>query len=185
MKKSFRVSSILCVCLFVSTVAMAGNLPSKKWMVGAEVDLVPYLYDGYYLSGVAGYGKLRARFIRTNITTPGFATESGFKDNELNVNAYIIDYYFKENFSGWWVSPGYEVWKGKVKEKSSGVKRSYRTDMFTFGGGYTFRLNEHVYINPWVGVHIPVGGDTELEFVNSTFKVRATPEASIKVGVNF
>jgi hypothetical protein len=123
--------------------------------------------------------------VRTNITTPDFATQSGFEDNELNVNAYIIDYYFKEGFSGWWIGPGYETWDGEVTEQSSGVRKTYRTDILTLGGGYTFRFNDHLYINPWAAVHIPIGGDTELQFVNSTFKISATPEASIKVGINF
>jgi hypothetical protein len=72
-----------------------------------------------------------------------------------------------------------------VKEKSSGVIKSYRTDIFTLGGGYTFRFNDHFYINPWAAIHIPVGGDKNVQFPNDTFKIRAMPEASIKIGINF
>ncbi len=185
MNKVFSVWVVLFVCLLLTLPVMADDQSSKKWMVGTELDLVPYIFDGYYFSVVAGYSNWRARFVRTKITTPSFATQSGFEDNELNVNAYIIDYYFKKGFKGWWIGPGYETWFGKVKEKSNGVKKSYRTDILTLGGGYTFRFNEHFYINPWAAVHIPIGGDTELQFVNSTFKIRAIPEASIKVGFNF
>jgi hypothetical protein len=185
MKKFVIVWVILLVCLFLTSPVAADNQTPKKWMVGTEFDLVPYVFDGYYISAVAGYGKWRVRFVRTNITTPDFATQSGFEDNELNVNAYIVDYYFKEGFRGWWIGPGYETWDGEVKEKSSGVTKTYRTDILTLGGGYTFRFNDHFYINPWAAVHIPIGGDTELQFVNSTFKISATPEASIKVGINF
>jgi hypothetical protein len=185
MKKVVTVSAILLVCLLLTSPIMADDQVPKKWMVGTEFDLAPYIYDGYYISAVAGYGKWRARFVRTNITTPDFATQSGFEDNELNVNAYIIDYYFKEGFSGWWIGPGYETWDGEVTEQSSGVRKTYMTDILTLGGGYTFRFNDHLYINPWAAVHIPIGGDTELQFVNSTFKISATPEASIKVGINF
>jgi hypothetical protein len=38
---------------------------------------------------------------------------------------------------------------------------------------------------PRAAVHIPVGGDKEVRFENDTFKIRATPEASIKIGINF
>ena len=185
MKKVFTVWADLFLFLLLTLPVMADDQSPKKWMAGPEVDLVPYVFDGYYLSAVAGYGQWRARFVRTNITTPDFATQSGYKENELNVNAYIIDYYFKEGFSGWWIGPGYETWDGKAKEKSSNIRKSYKTDILTLGGGYTFRFNDHLYINPWAAVHIPIGGDTELQFANSTFKIRATPEASIKIGINY
>lgn len=185
MKKTRTVSSVLFVCLLLISPAMADEQVLKKWMVGTELDLIPYVYDGYYISAVAGYGQWRARFVRTLITTPDFATQSGFEENKLNVNAYIIDYYLKEGFSGWWVGPGYEIWDGEVMEKSSGVKKTYRTNILTLGGGYTLRFNEHLYINPWAAVHIPIGGDTELQFANSAFKIRSMPEASIKIGINY
>lgn len=185
MKKLLTIAAILLTCLLFISPVMADDQVPKKWMVGTELDLVPYIFDGYYISAVAGYGKWRVRFVRATLTTPGFATQSGFDDNELNVNAYIVDYYFKEGFSGWWVGPGFETWEGEVKEKSSGVKKTYRTDILTFGGGYTYFLNEHLYINPWAAVHIPVGGDTNLQFVSTSFKIRATSETSIKVGVKF
>lgn len=185
MKKLLTALALVFICLFLTSPVMADDQVPKEWMLGTELDLVPYIFDGYYVSAVAGYGKLRARFVRTNITTPGFATQSGFADNKLNVNAYIIDYYFKDGFKGWWFGPGYESWDGEVKEKSSGLKKMYRTDILTLGGGYTFRFNDHFYLNPWAAVHIPIGGDKNVQFVNETFKLRATPEASIKIGINF
>jgi hypothetical protein len=44
-----------------------------------------------------------------------------------------------------------------------------------FGGGYTFRFNDHFCINPWAAVHIPIGGDRDVHLTNETFKIRATP----------
>ena len=185
MKKILTIAAILLASLFLISPVMAEDQAPKIWMVGTELDLVPYILDGYYVSAVAGYGKWRARFVRATLTTPDFATQSGFEDNELNVHAYIVDYYFKEGFNGWWVGSGLETWAGDVTEKSSGVKKTYRTDILTLGGGYTFFLNEHLYINPWAAVHIPVNGDTNLQFVNTAFKIVATTEASVKVGVKF
>jgi len=63
-------------------------------MVGTELDLVPYIFDGYYVSVVAGYGRWRVRLVHTDIKTPVFTTQSGFEDNRLRINAYIVDYYF-------------------------------------------------------------------------------------------
>jgi hypothetical protein len=185
MKKILTVWCVLLACLLPASPVFADDQLPKKWMVGTELDLAPYLFGGYYISALAGYGKWRARYVRTNITTPDFVTQSGFKDNKLNVNAYIVDYYFKDGFRGWWVGPGYETWNGEVKERSSGFKEKYRTEILTLGGGYTFRYNDYFYINPWAALHIPIGGDREKQFVNTTYRIRATPEASIKIGVNF
>lgn len=136
----------------------------KRWMVGTEVDLVPFLLDGYYGSVIAGYDHWRARYVVTNATTPDFVTRSGYSDNEIDVDAFIVDYYFDEGFRGWWLGPGYESWDGAVTQDSSGLRQSYRTDILTLGGGYTIRFSDHLYLNPWAAVHIPIGGDTEVRF---------------------
>ena len=183
MKKLLLITALLaCQC---AAAGAAENKTPKTWMAGTELDFVPFANSGYYSSVVGGYGHWRARFVLTGITTPGFATQRGFTHNTMYVNAYIVDYYLKEGFKGWWIGPGYETWDGSVKEKSSGLKRSYRTGIFTLGGGYTFRLSDHFYINPWAAVHFPVGGDRDVEFVSKTFKLRAIPEASAKIGFNF
>ena len=165
--------------------ALANDQEPKKWMVGTEFDLLPYIFDGYYFSGVVGYDNWRFRYVRTNITTPDFATESGFRDNEMDVNAYILDYYFRDGFEGWWVGPGYETWEGEVVEESSGIKKSYRTDILTLGGGYTFRVNDHFYVNPWFALHIPVGGVKEVQFVADRFDIDVQAELSVKIAFNF
>ncbi len=184
--KKLIVLAALCVCAALPAAAQnAGVKADKKWMAGTELDLVPFANSGYYTSAVAGYGRWRARFVLTGITTPAFYTQSGFKDNTMHVNAYIVDYYFKDGFKGWWVGPGFETWDGSVREKSSGLKRSYRTAIVTLGGGYTFRISDHFYINPWAAVHFPVGGDKDVDFVSKTFRLRPVPEASAKLGFNF
>lgn len=167
------------------TPAAAEAAPEQRWTFGTELDLFPYLSGGYYFSAVAGRGKWRARYVRVNATTPDFATQSGFDNNEMYVDAYIVDYYFKEGFTGWWVAPGLEKWKGHVTEKISGLRKSYDTDILTLGGGYTFRLSENIYINPWAALHIPIGGDRDIAFTRDSFRLRPIPEASVKLGVNF
>jgi hypothetical protein len=175
----------------VAWVLAAGSLlygnaaGAKEWMVGTELDVVPYLNDGYYASAIAGYGHWRARVVLTDITVPDFATQSGFDDNDLQVQAYIVDYYFKQDFEGWWVGPGFERWEGRVTEEDSGLRRDYTTDILTLGGGYTWRLGEHVYLTPWAAVHIPIGGDRNVSFANDTFNIDPVPEASIKLGLRF
>lgn len=185
MRKPLSITLALLLLTGLANSAMAETATAKNWMIGTEFDFVPYLFDGYYSSVVAGKGNWRARFVLTDITTPGFATQKGFKDNRMYVNAYIADYYFKPGFKGWWVGPGFETWKGKVRAESGGPRRHYYTDIVTLGGGYTFRINDHLYINPWAAVHFPVGGDTRVKFPGSTYRLSPTPEASVKIGLNF
>jgi len=185
MKNKFVVLVALLACAVVAAAQAAEPVAAKKWMAGTELDLVPFANGGYYTSAVLGYGRLRARCVLTGITTPAFYTQPGFRDNTMHVNAYIVDYYFRDGFKGWWVGPGYETWDGSVKEKSSGLKRSYRTSIVTLGGGYTFRIGDHFYINPWAALHFPVGGDRNVDFVSKTYRLRAVPEASAKLGFNF
>lgn len=176
---------IVVVVIFGLLLFSKPVVAKKEWMVGTELDLVPFVFDGYYTSIIGGYKNYRGRFILTKITTPSFVTQTGFKDNKLRVNAYVVDYYFEEGFEGWWIGPGIEIWKGSVEEKSSGVVNNYKTTIFTLGGGYTFRFNDHLYLNPWVAVHVPVGGDRKVAFANDTFKIKPVPEGSLKIGFNF
>lgn len=185
--KRFIFISIFFISFIILSIPVSAeeNESTKEWMFGTELDFVPYVFDGYYISAIAGYGHWRTRFVYTDITTPDFATQSGFEDNRLKVKAYIVDYYFKEGFEGWWIGPGLETWEGTIKEKSSELKKTYTTNILTLGGGYTFRFNNHLYINPWAAVHIPIGGDKEVQFASKTLKIDPTPEASIKIGINF
>jgi hypothetical protein len=97
----------------------------------------------------------------------------------------VVDVFFKDGFSGFWVGPGLERWNGDVTEKSSGLRQGYRTDIVTVGFGTIWRFSRHVYLNPWAAVHVPIGGDTKVEFTASTFDIGPTPEASVKLGIEF
>ena len=180
--KRFTLFAALAV---VTACAWARADDDRKWTVGTELDLVPYLNDGYYASIIAGYDHWRGRVVWTELTTPDFVTQSGFEDNDLSVRAYIVDYYFSPGFTGWWVGPGIEEWSGDVTEEDTGERKSYDTTILTLGGGYTIRFNKHVYFNPWAAVHIPIGGDREVEFAGDDFSIDPVVEASIKLGFNF
>lgn len=182
-RKKLLALVVTCSVLLVSG---ADSMASEEgWTFGTELDVVPYLSNGYYLSFIAGKGRLRGRVVRTELTTPDFVTDDEFEDNDLQVWAAIVDVYFEDDFSGWWVGPGLERWSGSVEEKASGVRQSYETDILTLGGGYTWRFSKHFYLNPWAAVHIPIGGDREIAFPSAVFEIDATPEASVKLGIRF
>ena len=180
---SLRTPLLAWLIIFapVTTIAAEG----AKWTFGTEIDLLPYLNGGYYISAIAGKGRLRGRIVRTELTVPSFATDDAFTDNDLEVWAAIVDIYFKDEFSGWWFGPGLEIWDGTVTEKASGVRQSYHTNILTLGGGYTWRFSKNFYLNPWAAIHIPIGGDRDVMFPSGVFEIDPIPEASVKLGVFF
>jgi hypothetical protein len=178
--RALILGSLLCFACGGATAA-----GQREWTFGTEFDLVPFLNDGYYVSAIAGKGRLRGRLVSAHLTVPAFATDDAFEDNDLSVVAGILDVYFKDGFSGWWLGPGFEGWEGDVTEKASGLRQSYQTTIFTVGGGYTWKFSRHFYLNPWAAVHFPIGGDREISFTSSDFEIKPTPEASVKLGIEF
>lgn len=172
-----------CFTVFASSSGVAAS--DGKWTFGTEFDLVPFLNHGYYISAIAGKGRLRGRLVRTELTTPSFVTDDDFEDNDLSVTAVIADIYFKDGFSGWWFGPGLERWEGDITEKASGVRQGYGTNILTLGGGFTWKFSKHFYLNPWAAIHIPIGGDRDVIFPSAVFEIDATPEASVKLGIEF
>ena len=182
-RRTGLLTGILLACTFL--VSAPCRAADKNWMIGSEIDLLPFLNDGYYASVIGGVGKLRARLVRTELTVPSVVTDDAFTDDDREVDAVIVDIYLEPDFVGWWIGPGLERWTGSVTEEATGLRQSYRTDVFTIGGGYTWRFSESFYLNPWAAVHLPIGGDRDVAFVNETFEIDPTPEVSVKLGVRF
>ncbi|MCE0495840.1 hypothetical protein [Vibrio salinus] len=163
----------------------ASSFASSGIKAGVEIDAVPYFLGGYYASVGASVDHWQLRYVTTEFETPDFYLQDGFKDNKVDVNAVILDYFLNEDLRGWWIGVGVENWQGKVKDSSSDIEKSYDTNLVTVGGGYTFYLTEHLYLNPWVGVHVPVSGDDKVNFSDRSFDVKTTGEVSVKVGYKF
>jgi hypothetical protein len=57
MKKPLIALAGFATCLFLASAAFADDNAPKKWTVGTELDVVPYVFNGYYVSAVAGCGQ--------------------------------------------------------------------------------------------------------------------------------
>lgn len=182
MNRTKTLAPLLLTLLLVAPLARAEE---PNWKFGAEVDLLPYLSDGYSISAIAGKGRLRGRLVRSELTIPDLLTDDDFRDNDLEVVALILDVFLHREQTGWWFGAGIEQWEGEVTEKDSGTTQPYETTVVTVGAGYVWRIGRHFTINPWAGVHIPVGGDRFIHFPSHEFSIDATPEASLKLGVSF
>jgi len=95
MKKSI----LIIVVLFASTLwAQQINSDSLiiKKTLGTELDLLPYISGGYYVSAWYGIDQFRFRAILTKTTVPQFAVADGYAENKLNVYAFITDYFLRK-----------------------------------------------------------------------------------------
>lgn len=157
-----------------------------KQTLGTELDLLPYVSGGYYLSEWYGIDQFRFRAILTKTTVPEFVLADGYTNNKLNVYAFITDYFFKKNFEGFWVGTGLEYWDSQITYEAENQTSSYNNTVFTLGGGYVWKFYDNFYLNPWVAFHYIIAGDKEVQVGSSTFKPNLfTPEVSIKVGWHF
>ena len=181
-----KTTRLLVLALSILHVASIPAVAEEsRWTFGTELDVLPFLSDGYSVSAVVGRGKFRGRLVRAELTTPDFATDDDFRDDELEVTALIVDGFLRSDQTGWWFGAGFERWDGEVTEKASGVTKEYRSVILTAGSGYVWRFGRHFTINPWVGVHTPVGGDRKVRFPLHDFEIGTTPEASLKLGLSF
>ena len=95
--------------------------------LGTELDLLPYVSGGYYLSAWYGVDHFRFRAILTKTTVPEFVLADGYTNNKLNVYAFITDYFFKKNFEGFWVGTGLEYWDSQITYEAENQTASYNT----------------------------------------------------------
>ncbi len=178
--------SFCFVLLSISFHAQEDNQSTRSTSIGFELDAVPYIFKGYYGSVWVGHNHFRYRAVITKIETPDFILKDGFTNNEINVYAAIVDYFFKPDFEGWWIGPGLEYWDAKIQTNSKLETVEYNNTIFTIGGGYIWKFYKNFYLNPWVAGHLRIAGDKEVIVDQSTFETPLfTPEISLKLGWHF
>ena len=181
---------IFLTTLFILTISFtygqSENQLKGNTTVGFELDALPYLTGGYYGSVWVGHNHFRYRAIVTKLETPDFFVKDGFTNNEIQAYTVIVDYFFKNDFKGWWIGAGLEYWDSKIQTDAKLETAKYNNTMFTVGGGYVWKFYNNFYLNLWVAGHLRLAGDNEVLLDNSTFKTSLfTPEFSIKVGWHF
>ena len=153
---------------------------------GFELDVLPYVSGGYYVSGWIGHDRFRVRPVVTKTTLPDFAVQDGFKNADLDVYAVIVDYFPRAGFCGLWVGAGVEFWKNAIENGSNGGTAEWDNTVATIGAGYVWRFAGNFYLNPWAAAHVVVGGPTSVNAGGATYSPRRfTPEVSVKLGWHF
>ena len=178
MKKTL---SILLVSLTI-----AGFAQEQKRTGGAELDLLPYISGGWYVSGWYGVDQFRYRGVYAETTVPDFFVAEGFTDHNIEAAAFIVDYFFKPNFEGWWVGVGYEYWENEIWNSEKTEQAWYVNNVATIGGGFVWKFWGNLYLNPWAAGHILMTGTEERQIGGKSYKPALfTPELSLKLGWHF
>lgn len=185
MKKSILIIVVLLASTLWAQQTNSDSILTEQTF-GTELDLLPYISGGYYVSAWYGIDQFRFRAILTNTTVPEFVLADGYTNNKLKVYAFIMDYFFKKNFEGFWIGTGIEYWDSQIKFETENQTAEYNNTLFTFGGGYVWKFYDNFFLNPWAAFHYIIAGDKEVKVGSTTFKPNVfTPEASIKIGWYF
>jgi hypothetical protein len=150
---------------------------------GVELDALPFITGGYYGSCWYGIDHVRFRGVITQTTIPEFVVPAGFKNNRLNVAAFIVDYFPRQNLQGWWIGSGLELWNATIEHDKEQGASSYSNTIFTVGGGFVWTFYKNFYLNPWTAVHLLVAGNRHVPVGSTIYDPPLfTAEVSIKVG---
>lgn len=203
MKRQSNTSIARTAAAFLLTAALVAGAPAtaeetkdtkttketqetKKTTVGFELDALPYLSGGWYGSAWVGRDRVRIRPVVASTELPSFLVEEGFSDAKVEAYALIVDWFFRDDFRGFWVGAGAEYWKSSVTNETNGGTADWNNTVATVGGGYVWKIAGNFYVNPWVAGHLIVGGPTSVPAGGATYNPkRFSPEASVKLGWHF
>lgn len=187
--KIFRITMLTVIVTLLShPVFSAENEIQAEPAIGFAVDLLPTVLSavdgkaGFSVQSWAGYDHFRIRLVAAHLYQPDSMIDSSFQNYELNVTAFIIDWFPQGNLSGFWFGTGSELWNSRIRHKSAGSEVSWTESIITAGIGYAWQINDNLYIDPFAAVHyrmndgkVYCGGD---EFKRS----RISASASVKIG---
>ena len=180
-----RILPILMLLLSVTSFGQKDSV-YPSFTAGVEADVLPFITGGYYMSVWGGYKHVRYRVVLAKVISPSFLIPDNFSNNEIEAYAFLVDYFFCRDFRGWWLGTGLEQWNGQIEAQEGPATGHYTNYLYTVGGGYVWPIYRGLYLNPWAGIHLRIGGDHSahvgnLEYTTPFF----TPEVSLKVGWHF
>lgn len=178
----------------VSADESGGNFAKPvKMALGFNIDLLPVVMSatqkefGFAGQTWVGIDHIALRLVAAHMHMPDvFAAKNGFTGMETSVAAVIIDYFFGDNFDGWWIGTGVEVWQSNIGHKDAPNERAQFVNLvWTLGGGYVWRFWGNFYLNPWAAVHVITNARTIKIAEKELSQFPLMGEASLKIGFYF
>jgi hypothetical protein len=190
-KKAAVVAALLLVTPARAALAEERHDVAQRPMaLGFQLDLLPTVASaaarrlGYAPQLWLGIDHVRLRLVGAYIVLPdGLASlPDGFHHASTAVFAAVFDYTFGPRFDGPWLGSGFEVWHRTVEHDDVAEQATWSNTVFTLGGGYIFRVSDHLLIDPWAAAHVTLDPTTVHLGGDSWNPPRISAEASLKIG---
>lgn len=164
----------------------SGQVDSSRWQFGMEQDILPYATGGYFAAVWVGKEHVRVRALVARVRKPDIVVRKGFTNNRVTAYALILDYFKEKDWKGWWLGGGLVYWKSSVQADTRQTTAYYDNTLLNGSIGYNWYLTRKIYLSPWVGIHVRVGGTKEILVDNQVFRTSfLNPEGSLKMGLHF
>jgi len=155
----------------------------KGLTLGVEQDILPYVLGGFIATAWMGRDAFRYRFSYAQANNPKFFLAENIKSDQVQAFGMSFEYFFKEDFKGFWIGPGLGHWTNYVlTEQQQEIKNE--SFIFTLGGGYNYPLTNWLYVSPWVAMHLRTSGNDPISTGIALYQPTIfTPEIALKIGV--
>lgn len=188
MKTLKLITAILIITLPLFRAFPEDMNRKKDAAIGYSIDLLPTVLSafekkpGYSLQVWAGYDHMKIRFVSAHLYQPQGMIDDSFEDYQLNVAAFLIDWFPSGNLSGFWFGTGTELWNCGIRHGASGTNTFWTDNIITAGIGYVWQINDMLYIDPFAAVHYRMN-DEKVSCGGMEFKrSRLSASASVKIG---
>ena len=183
-------SAVFTVLAVTSAFSAEGDEQVKP-KIGYAVDLLPTALSategkaGYSFQTWGGYDHIKIRLVAAHFYMPQSQVDSSFENYEVNVTAFLIDWFPYGDLSGFWFGAGTELWNSRIEHKDSGSKSAWTDNILTAGIGYVWKITDNIYVDPFAAVHYRMS-DGKIETGCAEFeRMRVSASASVKIGYQF
>jgi hypothetical protein len=195
--RTYLFAAIVAVAMFSTPLLSAQTAASSRaepaispsWKFGTEIDVLPYVMNGYYGSAFVARGAWRFRGVAARSDAPSFLVTDGFGKKRTDAYALLVDRFLghhRSDLKAFWLGGGTELWRSRIRQDGISDFTCYNNTVVTAGSGYVWKLSNHFYVNPWSAIHVVVAGDRKINVSGKTYEQpRLTPEASVKLGIVF
>lgn len=168
--------------MLISSASSAQQMNTSRINFGIEQDILPYLTGGYFAGAWVGKDHIRARILTAHVHKPDFIIKDGFTANEVTAYAVLADYFLETGWKGWWAGAGLVYWKSSIRSKEGSINYPYENYFLNGSIGHNWKLYRNIFISPWAGMHLRIGGNKKVQVDNREFNPPLlNPEASIKL----
>lgn len=163
----------------------------RRVTLGFNFDLFPIIASA--TQGQFGFAgqlqlaidRVQFRLVGAKLRNFDFLLDDDFEDYDTVVLAFLLDLFFRDDLSGFWVSSGFELWLNEIGNATTTARADWTNAIWTLGGGYVWRIGPHFFINPWIGMHVRMNNQ-EIELGGQTFQpLWVVANASVKLGAYF